>query len=48
MGSTIQYSRTSAVPYFEHDTFKQYAFSDKVKAGIYEDFEMDFAEISIE
>ena len=33
---------------FEHDTFEQYAFSDKVKAGIYEDFEMDFAEISIE
>ena len=33
---------------FEYDTFEQYCFSDKVKAGIYEDFEIDFAEISIE
>ena len=33
---------------FEHDTFEQYSFSDKVKAGIYEDFEIDFAQISIE
>ena len=33
---------------FEHDTFEQYSFSDKVKAGIYEDFEIDFAGISIE
>ncbi len=33
---------------FEHDSFEQYTFSDKVKAGIYEDFEIDFAGISIE
>ena len=33
---------------FEYDTFEQYSFSDKVKAGIYEDFEIDFAGISIE
>lgn len=33
---------------FEHDTFEQYSFSDKVKAGIYEDFEIDFAGINIE
>ena len=33
---------------FEHDTFEQYSLSDKVKAGIYEDFEIDFAGISIE
>lgn len=28
---------------FEQDTFEQYSFSDKVKAGIYEDLEIDFA-----
>ena len=33
---------------FEQDTFEEYSFSDKVKAGIYEDFEIDFTEISIE
>lgn len=33
---------------FEHDTFEQYSFSDKVKAGIYEDFEIDFASVSFE
>ena len=33
---------------FEHDTFEQYSFSDKVKAGIYEDFEIDFSEMNIE
>lgn len=33
---------------FENDNFEQYSFLDKVKAGIYEDFEIDFAEISIE
>lgn len=33
---------------FEHDTVEEYSFSDKVKAGIYEDFEIDFAGISIE
>jgi len=33
---------------FEYDTVEEYSFSDKVKAGIYEDFEIDFAGISIE
>ncbi len=33
---------------FEHDTFEQYSFSDKVKSGIYADFEIDFSEINIE
>ena len=32
---------------FEQDTFEQYSFLDKIKAGIYEDFEIDFAGISI-
>lgn len=33
---------------FEHDLFEQYSFADKVKVGIYEDFEIDFAGVSIE
>lgn len=33
---------------FENDSFEEYSFLDKVKAGIYEDFEIDFAGISIE
>ena len=33
---------------FEHDNFEQYSFSDKVRAGIYEDFEIDFAGINME
>lgn len=32
---------------FEHDTFAEYSFLDKVKAGIYEDFEIDFSGISV-
>lgn len=32
---------------FEQDTFELYSFSDKIKAGIYEDFKIDFAGISI-
>lgn len=30
---------------FAHDTVNDYAFSDKVKAGIYEDLEIDFSGI---
>lgn len=26
---------------FEHDTMEEYTFADKIKAGIYEDFEVD-------
>lgn len=33
---------------FEQDSFEQYSFSDKVKVGIYEDFEIDFSEVSLE
>ena len=33
---------------FERDMFGEYSFSDKVKAGIYEDFEIDFSRISVE
>ncbi|KAI4449384.1 hypothetical protein C823_003913 [Eubacterium plexicaudatum ASF492] len=33
---------------FEHDAFEQYSFTDKVKGGIFEDFEIDFSEISLE
>ncbi len=33
---------------FEHDTVGDHTFSDKVKAGIYEDFEIDFSVINIE
>lgn len=33
---------------FEHDAFEEYSFSDKVKAGIYEDFEIDFSGINNE
>lgn len=32
---------------FEHDTFGQYSFSDQVKVGIYEGFEIDFAEMNM-
>ena len=40
--------RQTAVYNFEHDTFEEYSFSDKIKAGIYENFEIDFAGIRIE
>lgn len=33
---------------FEQDTYEQYSFTDKIKAGIFEDFEIDFKEISVE
>ena len=33
---------------FEHDAFEEYSFSDKVKAGIFGDFEIDFAGIHVE
>jgi len=33
---------------FEHGTLEEYTFSDKVKAGLYEDFEIDFSGINIE
>ena len=33
---------------FEHDTVEEHSFSDRVRAGIYEDFEIDFSEMNIE
>ena len=33
---------------FEYDMFEEYTFSDKIKAGIYEDFEIDFSGLNIE
>ena len=33
---------------FDNDSVAEYTFSDKVKAGIYEDLVIDFSEISIE
>lgn len=33
---------------FEHDTFEEFTFSDKVKAGIYEDFEIDFSKMDMD
>ncbi len=32
---------------FEHDTMEYHTFQDKVKAGIYEDLEIDFSELYI-
>lgn len=33
---------------FEHDTMAEYGFIDKVKVGIYEDYETDFAQLNIQ
>lgn len=33
---------------FENDTVEEFSFSDKVKAGIYEDLKIDFSKINIE
>ena len=44
----VDYERNLITVYnFEHDEMADYTFTDKVKAGIYEDFEMDFSGISI-
>jgi len=32
---------------FENETMAEYTFQDKVKAGIYEDFEIDFSKLNI-
>ena len=47
-GLLIRQKQLIMVYNFIHDTFEQYSFSDKVKAGIYEDFEIDFAGINVE
>lgn len=33
---------------FENETMEEYSFSDTVKAGIYEDLEIDFSQINME
>ena len=33
---------------FEQDTVEEYSFSDKIRAGIYDDLEIDFSGISME
>ena len=33
---------------FEHDTVEDYSFSEKIKAGIYADLEIDFSELSLD
>ena len=44
----VDYERGLITVYnFEHDEMTDYTFSDKVKAGIYEDFEIDFSEITV-
>ena len=45
----VDYSKNHVIVYnFEKNLVDEYSFSDKVKAGIYEDFEIDFSGISIE
>ena len=36
------------VYHFEQDSYEEYSFSDRVKTGIYEDFEIDFSGILME
>ena len=44
----VDYERNLITVYnFEHDEMTDYTFADKVKAGIYNDFEIDFSEINI-
>lgn len=38
--------RLVMVYHFEHDDFGQYSFADKVKAGIFEDLEIDFSDMA--
>ena len=43
----VDYEKNHIIVYnFEHDTVEDFSFSNKVKAGIYEDFEIDFSEIA--
>lgn len=44
----VDYEKNHIIVYnFEHDTVDDYSFSDNVKAGMYNDFEIDFSEINI-
>ena len=43
----VEYEKNHIIVYnFDQDTVDEYSFSGKVKAGIYEDLEIDFSEIS--
>ena len=45
----VDYGRNLITVYnFEHDEMTDHTFSDKVRAGIYEDLEIDFSGIAIE
>ncbi len=39
--------KTVVVYHFETDDYAEYSFADKVPAGIYEDFEIDFTQVDI-
>lgn len=44
----VDYKRNLVMVYdFEHDEMADYSFADEVKAGIYEDFKIDFSGINI-
>jgi len=45
----VDYERNLIMVYnFEYDEMTDYTFKDKVKAGIYEDLEIDFSGVNIE
>ncbi len=45
----VDYERNLITVYnFEHDEMTDHTWQDRVKAGIFEDFEIDFSEIGIE
>lgn len=45
----VDYGKNQIMVYnFEHDEMTDYTFSDKVKAGIYEDLAIDFSRITME
>lgn len=44
----VDYQKDRILVYnFEHDTLEEYTFKDRVKAGIYEDLEIDFSKLSM-
>lgn len=44
----VDYEKDRIMVYnFEQETMEEYSFADKVRVGIYEDFEVDFSEIRV-
>ena len=44
----VDYEKNRITVYnFENDEVEDYMFTDKVKVGIYEDFEIDFSELNV-